>query len=112
MWPPALLQYISSEQLPNVYGGKLYVPLDDGSINENKWPQSKEERILFDWVSRKCIGEDPNMENSNVEKTTTLMDQSKEEPLISHRINITPVQVCVLKEMLQMVHYDVLYYDL
>ncbi len=52
------------------------------------------------------------MENSNVEKTTTLTDQSKEEPLISHRINITPVQVCVLKEMLQMVHYDVLYYDL
>ncbi len=110
MRPPALLQYISSEQLPNLYGGKLYVPLDDGSLNENKWPQSKEERIMFTWVKRKCTGGDSNMEESNVQ-TTTLTDKSKEPPL-SHHVHIKPVQVCVLKEMLLLTHHDILYYDL
>ncbi len=65
---------------------------------------------MFEWVKRKCTGDDPNMEKSNAQ-ATMLMDQSKEPPP-SHYIHIKPVQVCVLNEMLLLAHHHVLYYDL
>ncbi len=74
----------------------MLVPLDDGSLNQNKWPQSKEERIMFEWVKHKCTS-CPKRENSYVKTPTIQRDQPKEpaKPPPDRRVPIKPDQVCV-----------------
>ncbi len=109
-----MLQYISSEQLPILYGGEFSVPPDDGSFNANKWPQSKEERVMFEWVKQKCNSDHPNTEkNSNNNMKTTVPkkeDQSIELPDSQH-VCIKPFQVCACLRKYHC-HYYTLLHDL